>query len=62
MPADEHDALPFEGQSAHRGGMGFTSIKLVLDKCFRPGSGGPIGWRIQRSSDGGSAGGLNALW
>ena len=37
-PAHKHDALPLEGQSAHGGGMSFTSLKLILDKYFGPGA------------------------
>ena len=35
-PAHEHDALPFEGQSAYRGRMTFTTSELILDKGFDP--------------------------
>jgi hypothetical protein len=31
-PADEHDALPFEGQGAHSGGMLFAFGDLFLDE------------------------------
>ena len=35
-PADEHDALPFEGEGAHGGGMVFTFGDLFEDKYFGP--------------------------
>ena len=52
-PADEHDALPFEGQSAHGGRMLFTLGDLLLDEELGPGAVlRRTGWRIRRSSDG----------
>ena len=35
-PAHEHDALPFEGQSAHRGRMTFTTSELFFEEEFGP--------------------------
>ena len=37
-PAHKHDALPLEGQSAHRGRISFAATKLLLDKRFGPGA------------------------
>src|SRR6266516_6091094 len=35
-PAHEHDALPFEGQSAHRGRISFATGDLFFEEEFGP--------------------------
>ena len=35
-PAHEHDALPFEGQRAHCGGMSFATGDLFFEEEFGP--------------------------
>ena len=35
-PTHEHDTLPFEGQSADRGGMSFATPDLVLNEELGP--------------------------
>ena len=35
-PADEHDALPFEGEGADGSRISFTTSELILDKGFGP--------------------------